>query len=64
MLEDHKNDPHPTALVICNSFDAERIDIEDFLDEKRILSEMFEIDRVRSEERQDYLNCFNEVLEI
>lgn len=50
-----------TALVICNSFDAEKYDIEDFLEEKRILAEMFEIDRIRKEERQDYLNCIYEV---
>ena len=51
MLEDHKNDPEKTALVICNSFDSQRFDIEEYLEQKYYLTEMFEIDRMRKEER-------------
>ena len=61
MLEDHKNDEQKTALVVCNSFDADRFDIEDFLQDRQYMTEMFEVDRMPKEERLDYLNCFREV---
>lgn len=47
MLEDHKNEKRNTALVICNSFDENRFDIEEYLHEKEFYTEMFEIDRMR-----------------
>jgi hypothetical protein len=40
-----------TALVVCNSFDSDRFDIEDILHDKQYYIEMFEIDRIRQEER-------------
>lgn len=46
------------ALVFVNSFDFERDDIQDFMTEKKILTEVFEIDRVLLEQRVEYLNCF------
>jgi len=61
MLSDHKNDPSDTALVICNSFDNERFEIEDLFDEKKHYTETFEIDRIRLEEREEYLKCLNDV---
>ena len=58
MLEEHKNDPMPSALVFVNSFDYEKEDIEDIMTANKIYAEVFEIDRVKIEERQEYLNCF------
>lgn len=46
-----------TSLVFVNSFDFQKEDIEDFMDEHRIYAEVFEIDRMRPDERVEYLNC-------
>lgn len=59
MVEDHKNDPNNTALVFCNSFDSEKMDIEDLLEQKKYYPEVFEIDRIPMEEREEYLKCLN-----
>ena len=58
MLKEHVSDPTPSGLVFVNSFDHEKDDIEDLMVEKKIVTEVFEIDRVRSEDRAEYLNCF------
>jgi len=49
MLEEHKNEPMPSALVFVNSFDFEREDIEDLMVNKKIYAEVFEMDRVLKE---------------
>jgi glutaredoxin len=59
MLDEHKNDPLPSALVFVNSFDFEKDDIEDLMNEKKIYAEVFEIDRMLKDERVEYLNCFS-----
>ena len=47
MLEEHKNDPQRTSLVFLNSFDFQKEDIEDFMEDNKIYAEVFEIDRMR-----------------
>jgi len=59
MLAEHKKDPIPSALVFVNSFDFEKEDIEDYMEENKIYAEVFEIDRIKTEERLEYLNCLN-----
>ncbi len=59
MLEEHIQDPIPSALVFVNSFDYEKEDIEDYMTERKIYAEVFEIDRLRPDERMEYLNCLN-----
>lgn len=59
MLDEHQKDPMPSALVFVNSFDFEKEDIEEYMEYHKIYAEVFEIDRMRSEERLEYLNCLN-----
>jgi hypothetical protein len=61
MLADHKHDPNRTALVIGNSFDNETLDADEVLQDQKYYTEMFEIDRIRKEEREEYLKCINDV---
>lgn len=61
MLEEHRNDKMRTALVFVNSFDFQKEDIEEFMEEKRIYAEVFEIDRMKAGERVEYLNCLQEM---
>ena len=61
MLEEHKNDPLRSSLVFLNTFDYSKDTIEDFMEERRIYAEVFEIDRMRKEDRGEYLNCFNDM---
>ena len=61
MLEEHRNDPIKSALVFVNSFDYTKEDIEDYMEENKIYTEVFEIDRMRPEERMEYLNCINTI---
>ena len=61
MLEEHRNDKMRTALVFVNSFDFQKEEIEDYMDENKIYAEVFEIDRMRPGERVEYLNCINDV---
>lgn len=49
MLEEHKNEPMPSALVFVNTFDYEKEDIEDLMNAKKIYAEVFEMDRVLKE---------------
>ena len=49
----------PSALVFVNSFDFEKEEIEEYMENHKIYAEVFEIDRMRSEERLEYLNCLN-----
>jgi len=46
-----------TALVFVNSFDFQKEEIEDYMEENRVYAEVFEIDRMRPGERAEYLNC-------
>lgn len=61
MMEDQRAEAGETALVVINSFDYEKDDIEEDMTRRKIVTEVFEIDRLRSEDRNDYLNCFNEM---
>ena len=61
MLEQQREDPTDTSLVIINSFDYELEDIRDEMTEKRIAAEVFEIDRLQPELRTEYLNCLHEM---
>lgn len=59
MIAEHVADPSPSALVFVNSFDPEKDDIEEQMTERKLVAEVFEIDRVRAEDRAEYLNCFS-----
>ena len=61
MLIEHRNDEMRTALVFVNSFDFQKEEIEDYMEENRIYAEVFEIDRMRPGERVEYLNCLQEM---
>jgi glutaredoxin len=61
MLIEHRNDEMRTALVFVNSFDFQKEEIEDYMEENRIYAEVFEIDRMRPGERVEYLNCLHEM---
>ena len=50
-----------TALVITNSFDQQKEDIEDVLEENRVYADIMEIDRINKEDRENYLLCFNKL---
>ena len=52
---------HNTALVLCNTTDEERGDIEKHLERRNYAPEMFELDRMLSEQRLEYMSCINEV---
>eukprot|EP00350_Pseudokeronopsis_sp_OXSARD2_P013357 CAMPEP_0170546156 /NCGR_PEP_ID=MMETSP0211-20121228/4527_1 /TAXON_ID=311385 /ORGANISM="Pseudokeronopsis sp., Strain OXSARD2" /LENGTH=84 /DNA_ID=CAMNT_0010850471 /DNA_START=101 /DNA_END=352 /DNA_ORIENTATION=- len=65
MISDHKNEKElKSALIVCNSFDSSSIEMEDFLQSKGYYNETFQIDRLRQEEREDYLKCFNEMYQV
>ena len=57
MLSEHRKDPMRTALVFLNSFDFTKDDIEEYMETKRIYAEVFEIDKMRKEDRLEYVNC-------
>lgn len=61
MFEEHRVDKMWTALVVVNSFDYEKEDIEEIMTQQRIYTDVFEIDRIKPEQRLEYLNCFNEL---
>ena len=61
MLASHKQDPAPSALVFINSFDYEKEGIEDIMVEQKIYAEVFEIDRIKQDQRLEYLNCFHKM---
>jgi hypothetical protein len=49
MLSEHAKDPMNTSLVVINSYDYEKEDIEDIMHERRIYADVFEIDHLRVE---------------
>ena len=49
MLKDHKDDPMPSALVFVNSFDYEKDNVEEIMTQKKIYTEVFEIDRMKQD---------------
>ena len=59
MMEDHKHER--SALVFVNSFDYEKDTIEDLMTKKKVITEVFEIDRMQREQRLEYLNCFQKI---
>ena len=62
MLEDHVKDKKMrSALVVTNSFDNQKEDIEDTLEENRVYADVMEIDRLNKEDREEYLLCFNKL---
>ena len=58
MMEQQRQDPNRTGLVIINSFDYQLEDIRDDMVDNRIYADVFEIDRLQPDERLEYLNCF------
>ena len=50
-----------TAFVVVNSFDPENEEVEDIMNERRIRAEVFEIDRLKQQQRAEYLNCFKKL---
>ena len=50
-----------TALVLCQTSDEDRGQIEQLLESRKIAPEMFEIDRIRDEQQIEYMSCINEV---
>lgn len=63
MVTQNSLDNKRSALVIINSFDCDKEEIEEQMTKRRIYTEVFEIDRLRVEDRNDYLNCFQEMYE-
>ena len=59
MINSHKQDPMPSSLVFLNSFDYEKDTIEELMTERKIYAEVFEIDRMRKDQRMEYINCFH-----
>ena len=57
-MEQQRQDPNRTGLVIINSFDYQLEDIRDDMVDNRIYADVFEIDRLQPDERLEYLNCF------
>ncbi len=47
--------------MICNTYDEERAEIEMYLEGRNYAPEMFEVDRMRDEQRLEYMHCINEV---
>ena len=58
MLEQQRDDPMPTGLVVINSFDYQLDDIREEMIDRKIYADVFEIDRLQKDSRQEYLNCF------
>ena len=62
MFEDHIKDKDlRSALVVVNSFDNQKEDIEDVLENNRVYADVMEIDRLNKEDREEYLLCFNKM---
>ena len=61
MLDQQRDDPMDTGLVIINSFDCDLDDIRDEMIDRKIYADVFEVDRLRPDERLEYLNCFQEM---
>ena len=59
MFLNHKNDRNATALVVINSFDFQKEIVEDAMDERKIIPEIFEVDRIKPNQRLEYMNCFS-----
>ena len=61
MVDEHKDSQNQTALIVMNSFDCDKDEIEQLMTERKVIAEVFEIDRLRKEDRNDYLNCFHDI---
>ena len=62
MLEDHtKETRFNSSVVVINSFDQQRGDIEEIMDQNHIYTDVMEIDRLNTTEREEYLMCFNKM---
>ena len=61
IVKQHGEEAMNSALVFVNSFDFEKDDIEDVMTDRRIYTEVVEVDRMRSEERGEYLSCFKKL---
>ena len=60
MLESHKKEmPGRTSLVIINSFDSQKDDIEEIMAAKHVYADVMEVDRLNSDHREEYLKCFS-----
>ena len=63
LLDQQVSDPLPTSLVIINSFDFQLDDIREEMEDRRIHTEVFEIDRLQADQRLEYLNCFQDMFQ-
>ena len=62
MLDDHIKEKNlRSALVVVNSFDNQKEEIEDVLENHRVYADVMEIDRLNKEDREEYLLCFNKM---
>ena len=62
MLKDHVAESQMrSSLVVINSFDGSKEDIEEVLEKHRVYSDVFEIDRLNAIDREEYLLCFNKM---
>ena len=62
MLDDHtKETRFNSSVVVINSFDQQRGDIQEMLEKNHIYTDVMEIDRLNTTEREEYLMCFNKM---
>ena len=62
MLKDHvKESNMRSSLVVINSFDGQKEEIEELLENHRIYADAFELDRLGKADREEYLICFNKM---
>ncbi|CDW74449.1 UNKNOWN [Stylonychia lemnae] len=67
MVEEHlnyKGEFKSTALVFCDSSQQETKEMEDYLTQKDVLAEMFEINRMLPREMSEYMNCISEMYQV
>ena len=58
---DHSKEMQRSSLVVINSFDQLKDDIEEALEQKRVYTDLMEVDRLNRGDREDYLMCFNKL---
>ena len=61
IIDGHGKEESQSAFVVVNSFDYENEDIREMMSERKIIAEVFEIDRLQSQQRMEYLNCFKKI---
>ena len=62
MLKDHvRESKMRSSLVVINSFDGQKEEIEELLEKHSIYGDIFEVDRLGKADREEYLICFNKL---